>query len=267
MGSELTSWALDLDGVIWRGSETVPGAPEAVARLRAVGAPIAFVTNSAQRTAAQVADKLASHGIADSHDEVITAAMAAAELIGAGPRVLAIGGDGLTDALQQAGSEVVDAVGLSGDQLRTVGPVDVVAVGITERFDYPLLAAAMQAIGQGARFVATNTDATFPAADGLRPGNGALVAAVATASGCQPEVAGKPHRPIADLVQRHLGPNGIMVGDRPDTDGVFAAAVGYQFALVLTGVTGPEDLPVEPEPAVVAPSLLALVERHLGETG
>ena len=81
MGRELTGWALDLDGVIWRGSETVPGAPAAVARLRSAGVPIAFVTNSAQRTPAQVADKLASHGIPDAESEVITAAVAATTMV------------------------------------------------------------------------------------------------------------------------------------------------------------------------------------------
>jgi len=265
MGSELTSWALDLDGVIWRGTETVAGSPQAVAQLRAAGLPIAFVTNSAQRTPAQVAEKLAAHGIPDAEHEVITAAMAAAEMVEPGSRVLVIGGDGLRDALHTSGADVVDAVTCSEQELRSLGPVDVVMVGITERFDYRLLTAAMRAIDRGARFVATNTDATFPAADGLLPGNGAIVAAVATATNREPEVAGKPHQPIANLVHRHLGHDGVMVGDRPDTDGVFADVVGYRFALVLTGVTGESDLPVTPSPSVVAPSLLALVEQHLGE--
>jgi HAD superfamily hydrolase (TIGR01450 family) len=264
VGSELTSWALDLDGVIWRGTETVAGAPEAVKHLRSAGVPVAFVTNSAQRTPSQVAEKLAAHGIPDSEADVITAAMAAAELVSAGQRVLAIGSDGLTVALAGAGAEVVDAARLSPSQLALVGTVDAVAVGITEQFNYSLLAAAMRAIGNGARFIATNTDATFPAADGLLPGNGALVAAVETASGCVPEIAGKPFEPIAALVRARLGSDGLMVGDRPDTDGVFAETLGYQFGLVLTGVTSEDDLPVSPQPAYVAASLLALVEDTLG---
>ena len=100
MGRELTGWALDLDGVIWRGTETVPGAPAAVARLRAAGVPIAFVTNSAQRTPAQVADKLASHGIPDAESDVITAAVAATTMVDPGDRVLAIGSDGVFEALR-----------------------------------------------------------------------------------------------------------------------------------------------------------------------
>ena len=239
--------------MIWRGTETVPGAPEAVAALRSAGHPIAFVTNSAQRTPVQVAAKLASHGIPDAEDLVVTAAMAAAEMVEPGARALAIGSDGLLEALRARDVELVDD-----------GPADVVVLGISLRFDYDAMTRAMQAIHGGARFIATNTDATFPDADGgLLPGNGALVAAVATAGGVTPDVAGKPHEPIAALVRERLGSSGVMVGDRPETDGLFATAVGYDFALVLTGVVGPDDLPVEPSPRFVADDLLALVNERI----
>ena len=117
----------------------------------------------------------------------------------------------------------------------------------------------MRAIRSGARFVATNDDATFPDADGLLPGNGALVAAIAASAEQPPEIAGKPHAPIASLVRDRLGDVGIMVGDRPETDGLFATSVGYDFALVLTGVVGADDLPVEPTPRFVADDLATLV--------
>ncbi len=251
MGDRLTAWALDLDGVIWRGSADVPGAAEAVARLRERGEAVAFVTNSAYRTPDQVAEKLASHGVPDARPEVITAAMAAAAMVEPGERVLTIGSTGLTEAITERGALSVDT-----------GPVDVVAVGISFEFDYDALTQAMNAIGEGARFIATNTDPTYPVAEGLLPGNGALVAAVATASGVEPEVAGKPHEPIATLVRELLGPAGIMVGDRPDTDGRFARSLGYEFGLVFSGVTSPSDLPVSPEPDHQAGDLLALVRRH-----
>ncbi len=254
MGRQLTGWALDLDGVIWRGTETVPGSPEAVARLRAAGIPIAFVTNSAQRTPAQVAAKLATHGIPDADDEVITAAMAAATLVGPGERVLAIGTDGVHEALSGVGAEVVRQ-----------GPADAVVMGIDQAFDYDAMTRAMHAIDAGARFIATNTDSTFPTADGLVPGNGALVASVATATGRAPEVAGKPHEPIAALVRARLGADGVMIGDRPETDGRFADAVGYRFGLVLSGVTGPDDLPVDPAPELTATDLAAMVDRVLAD--
>lgn len=252
MGSQLSGWALDLDGVIWRSTETVPGSPEAVARLRAAGIPIAFVTNSAQRTPAQVADKLAHHGIPDAEPEVITAAQAAATMVEAGERVVAIGSDGVIEALRARGVELVHT-----------GPADAVVMGITQSFDYDMMTRAMQAIERGARFIATNTDSTFPTADGLVPGNGALVASVATATGAEPEIAGKPHETIGGLVRAQLGDEGLMVGDRADTDGLFAEAVGYGFALVFSGVTSEADLPVQPDPVHTAPDLATLVDQLL----
>lgn len=240
--------------MVWRGTETVPGSPDAVARLRAAGIPIAFVTNSAQRTPAQVAEKLAHHGIPDAEREVITAAMAAATLVRAGERVLAVGTDGVRHALADAGVEIVHD-----------GPADAVVMGIDQTFDYDAMTRAMHAIDGGARFIATNTDSTFPTADGLVPGNGALVASVATATGRVPEVAGKPHEPIAALVRARLGADGVMVGDRPETDGLFAAAVGYRFGLVFSGVTQRADLPVEPTPDHTAADLATMVDLALAD--
>lgn len=250
-----SAWALDLDGVIWRGTETVPGAPEAVARLRDEGARVAFVTNSSARTPKQVAEKLASHGIPDAEELVITSAMAAAALVEPGERVLALGGDGVIEALSERGADVIDdrVSGFADGDIATV------VVGIRTDFDYAMLTAGMRAIHAGARLVATNDDPTFPDAVGLLPGNGALVAAVATAGGVVPTIAGKPHPPIVRMVLDHLGDDGIVIGDRPDTDGELAAALGYRFGLVLSGVVDAVDLPVDPVPDVVAADLAALV--------
>lgn len=219
--------------------------------MRDAGIPIAFVTNSAMRTPAQVAEKLAYHGIDDAESEVITAAMAAATMIEPGERVVAVGSDGLTAALTEAGAEVVPE-----------GPADAVVVGITMNFDYRDMTRAMRAIDGGARFIATNTDTTYPSHDGLLPGNGALVGSIAIATSVEPRVAGKPHDPIAALVRDRLGDVGIMVGDRPDTDGLFAEAVGYEFGLVLSGVTTRADLPVIPAPVMIADDLLSLFEQR-----
>ena len=93
--------------------------------------------------------------------------------------------------------------------------------------------------------------------------NGALIASVAVASGVEPTIAGKPHPPIVELVRRRFGDRGLVIGDRPDTDGAFAAALGWDFALVLSGVTTAGDLPVAPAPAFVADDLAALVGRLL----
>lgn len=248
----MLAWAIDLDGVVWRGDETVPGAPEAIARLREAGAPLAFVTNSALRTPEQVGEKLACHGVPDAAGLVVSSAMAAAWLIEPGERVLMVGSDGLRGAIESRRAEVVPE-----------GPADAVIVGLTHSFNYDDMRRAMTAIRAGARFIATNDDSTFPDADRLLPGNGAIVAAVATAAGAEPIIAGKPHETIAAMVRERLGTEGVMVGDRPETDGLFARALGYRFGLVLTGVTTADDLPVEPAPDHVHADLAALVDDAL----
>jgi ribonucleotide monophosphatase NagD (HAD superfamily) len=121
----------------------------------------------------------------------------------------------------------------------------------------------MQAIRAGARFIATNEDATYPTPDGPIPGCGSLVAAFAAASGVAPIVAGKPHEPMAAVVQRVLGstPGDIMVGDRPDTDGLFASRLGCRFGLVMSGVTTVEDLPVHPTPNIITADFAVMVDQ------
>lgn len=248
----MDAFALDLDGVVWLADDPIPGAADAVARLRAAGVPVAFVTNNSAVPVGEVAAKLARHGI-DPGDGVVTSAQAAAGLVEPGERALVCGGPGVAEALGARGAEVVRD-----------GDADVVVVGFHRDFDYERLRIAATAVRRGARLVATNDDATYPTPEGPIPGGGAIVAAVATGSGVAPIVAGKPHEPMAALVRQHLGRSGVMVGDRPDTDGRFARALGYRFALVLSGVTRPDDLPVEPAPDLVAPDLAAVVDDLLG---
>ncbi|MFN8037987.1 MAG: HAD-IIA family hydrolase [Acidimicrobiales bacterium] len=248
----MDAFALDLDGVVWLADDPIPGAAAAVARLRAAGAPVAFVTNNSSVPVAEVAAKLARHGI-DPGDDVVTSAQAAAALVAPGERALVCGGPGVVEALEARGAEVVRD-----------GDADVVVVGFHRDFDYERLRVAATAVRRGARLLATNDDATYPTPDGPIPGGGAIVAAVATGSGVAPIVAGKPHEPMAALVRQRLGVPGVMVGDRLDTDGRFAGALGYRFALVLSGVTRADDLPVTPEPDLVAPDLSAVVDRLLG---
>jgi 4-nitrophenyl phosphatase len=153
------------------------------------------------------------------------------------------------EALEVGGFEVVDD-----------GPADAVVVGFTRAFDFDHLARAADIVRAGALLVATNLDATYPAAHGLLPGAGSLVASVATASGTAPEVAGKPAPATAAFVRARLGDDGLVIGDRPSTDGALAAALGWPFALVLSGVAGTpgeEGVP-DPPPAFVAADLAAL---------
>ncbi len=259
----MTTWALDLDGVIWHGTMPIPGSAEAVGELRSAGFDVVFVTNNSFSTIAQQEAKLGSFGI-DASGSVITSAQAAASLVDADERVLVLGGPGVVEAVGARGAEIVDHADLDdGESAVRRAAIDTVVVGLDWALDYHRLAAAVQAVLAGARFVATNTDATYPSERGLLPGAGALVAAVAAATGRDPVVAGKPEGPAADLVRSRFGATGVMVGDRPETDGSFAVALGYEFALVLSGVTASAD-GVVPVPAVVAPDLRALVSARLG---
>ena len=245
------AWALDLDGVIWRGDDPIDGSAAAVERLRAAGEDVVFVTNNASQPVETVEAKLGSMGIPAAGD-VVTSAQAGASLVAPEETVLVVGGPGVADAVRQQGNAVVED-----------GAADVVVVGFDPDFDITRLRAATRAIHGGARLIATNDDPTYPTADGIDPGGGALVAAVATAGGLEPLVAGKPHQPMADLIRDRVGPAGVMVGDRPSTDGAFAKTLGYEFALVLSGVVAAADLPVDPAPDHVGADLATVVSDLL----
>lgn len=259
-------WVLDLDGVVWLGDEPLPGAADAVARLRAAGERVLFATNNSfARVAAQEA-KLAGFGI-PAEGDVVTSAMAAAQLVEPGERALVCGGPGVIEALDGRGVEVIGRTA-EGAGEPADGPVDVVVVGFHRDFDFEGLRRAVGAVQRGARLLATNDDATYPTPAGLIPGGGSLLAAVAYAAGVDPVIAGKPHPPMAEAIHAVAGEHdstaGVMVGDRPSTDGAFAKTLGYRFALVLSGVTSAGDLPVHPAPDVVAPDLAALVALVVG---
>ena len=239
-------FALDLDGVVWLADEPIPGSAEAVARLQASGEEVVFVTNNSSQPVAEVEAKLSALGI-PATGAVVTSAMAAATLVDAGERVLVCAGPGVVEALERRGAVPVRD-----------GDADAVLVGFHRDFDYERLRIAARAVRRGARLLATNDDATYPTPEGPVPGGGAILAAVATATGATPIVAGKPHPPMAELVRARLGGDGVMVGDRPDTDGRFARVLGYRFALVHTGVT-PAGVDVDPRPDIEAPDLRRLV--------
>jgi HAD superfamily hydrolase (TIGR01450 family) len=245
----VATWALDLDGVLWRGEVPIPGAPDAVARLRARVERVVFLTNNAAPTIAEHLAKLERIGVATGPEDLLTSAQAAATMLEPGSTALACAGPGVREALGSRGVRIVEA-----------GPADAVVVGWHREFDFSRLARAADAVRAGARLVGTNEDATFPTPDGLLPGAGALLAAVAYASGATPEVAGKPHAPMRRLVAERVGSVATVVGDRPSTDGALARALGARFALVLSGVTGERELDgLEPAPDAVAPDLAALV--------
>ncbi len=241
-------WVLDLDGVVWRGGEVVAGSPDAVQILRDRGEEVVFATNNSSAPVDEQEEKLAAMGI-DAAGAVVTSAQAAATMIEPGERVHVVGGPGLRAEVVDRGCDIVDDV-----------ECDVVVSGLARDLDYEMIRIAGLAIRAGARWILTNSDPTFPTPHGLEPGAGSIGAAIAAASGRAPEVAGKPERAMVGLVRARLGSEGTVVGDRPDTDGRFALALGYRFGLVLSGVTAATDLPVEPRPWATAEDLLALVE-------
>lgn len=254
------TWVLDCDGVVWLMDEAIPGATEAVGILRSSGARVVFVTNNSFPRRSDHVAKLDRLGIATDPADVLTSAMAAACLLEPGERALVIGGPGIVEELEARGVEVH----LAGTGAGTRPVPDAVVVGVDQGFDYAKLAEATTALRSGARLIGTNDDSTYPTPNGVVPGAGSLLAAVATAGGKTAEIAGKPYLPTADLVHREVGAVRIVVGDRPSTDGLLARQLSSQFGLVLTGVTSSGHGPIDPPPDVEAPDLLTLVRRVLG---
>ncbi|HUE60115.1 MAG TPA: HAD-IIA family hydrolase [Acidimicrobiales bacterium] len=246
-------WVLDLDGVVWLAGTPIPGSASAIERLHAAGHRVAFVTNNSTPRVAEHVERLAHAGVQAGADELVTSAQAAASILEPGARAACIAGGGVREALEQRGVSVVAPIELP----------EAVVVGRTLSLDFQELSDAASAIRSGARFIATNTDATFPTPHGLEPGAGALVAFLEVASGQKPETAGKPGKPMSELLKARFGEVGIVVGDRPDTDGLFARRLGAKFALVLSGVTRESDLPVDPAPDLLGGDLQTVVALQL----
>ncbi|MGO9197948.1 MAG: HAD-IIA family hydrolase [Acidimicrobiales bacterium] len=253
------AWVLDCDGVIWLADEAIEGASEAVARLREAGERVIFLTNNSWPRVDSHVEKLVGMGIRATPEDVVTSSMAAARLVEPGERVLVLGGPGLHDELKARGAELIEPG--EGDP----NSIESVVVGMDVGFNYARLSAATTALREAsARLIATNEDATFPTSRGLLPGAGSVVAAVATAGGVSPIVAGKPYQPVAEVLRDRVGKVSMMVGDRPSTDGRMARLLGVPFGLVLTGVTPAGHGLLDPAPDVEASDLRALVEVVLG---
>lgn len=244
---------VDLDGVVYRGRQAVPHAVES---LRGFVGRVLYVTNNASRTPEAVAAQLAGYGLPVGADDVVTSAQAAAAhlatLVGPGARILVTGGDGLVQAVTERGLRIV----------ASAQEADAVVQGYSPDLAWRDLAEASYAVARGIPWVASNTDMSVPTARGIAPGNGTLVAAVAAATGRQPVVTGKPHRPIMELARsRARVKRPLVIGDRLDTDIAAARAAGMDSLLVLTGVSAWQDLlglPPDDLPTRVAPDLRVL---------
>ncbi len=252
---------LDLDGVVYLGEEPIDGVPAALEQARAAGMRLAFVTNNASRTPAQVAELLGRVGVPAQAEEVVTSAQAAAHYLAdrlpAGSRVLVLGTTGLVEAITERGLVPV----FSADE----DPAAVVQ-GFFPDVSWPSLSEGAVAIRRGAFWLATNLDSTVPSSRGPLPGNGSLVAALRHATGVTPAATGKPdpsmHR---ESVERSESQTPIVVGDRLDTDIEGASRVGCPSLLVLTGVTTAAGLLVAPpqhRPSYLGRDVSALLEPH-----
>ncbi|MGN6576131.1 MAG: HAD-IIA family hydrolase [Nocardioides sp.] len=262
-GSDTPLWEsydvamLDLDGVVYIGPEAVPGAPEHLAHAAAAGMRLAYVTNNAARPPSVVAAHLRELGIEAVADDVVTSAQAAARLLvercPSGSPVFVIGGAGLFEALNEQGLRPVQ----SWDE----GPVAVVS-GFSRDLTWGTVIDGALLVRDGLPWVASNTDMSVPTQHGSGPGNGVLVETVASFSGRTPVVAGKPQATLfEETLQRVGGTRPLVVGDRLDTDIEGAVNAGYDSLLVMTGVTGLEELVAAPEklrPTYVSADLAGL---------
>lgn len=251
----------DLDGVVWLAHVPIEGSVEAISFARSRGIRVLFVTNNSFSTLDQQVEALARIGIAAGGD-VVTSAMSVRTVISPGWRVMVCGGEGLIEEVERAGATVV----VPYLQRRDRRQFDAVVVGFHRQFDYEVLSDALTAVRGGARLIGSNEDPTYPTPDGPIPGGGAILAAIAKASGRTPIVTGKPHGAMAALVREMCGDvtadEMVMIGDRADTDGQFARTVGCRFGLVLSGVTSsPHDSGAD----LVAPNLREMVGALTGQ--
>ncbi len=253
----------DMDGVIYVGTRPLPGVQEAIDYLTLTGRTFLFVTNNASLTPEQFVERLAGIDIHVRPEQVLGSAEATASWLAAqvadhgwprGP-VIVVGQDGLNVALQKNGFE-----------LTTDPNVATYAVaGINFKLTYAELANATLAIRGGAKFIGTNSDATYPSERGPLPGAGSILALLATASGQQPLVIGKPNRGMFDQALARLkltADQTLMVGDRYETDIAGATRLGLWTAGVLTGISTRADFErASPPPDLIADDLPDLIDR------
>lgn len=237
----------DLDGVVYRGPSAVPHAVEA---LQDCPLQVLYATNNASRPPETVAAHLRDLGLKAVADDVVTSSQAGAHYLAgrlpAGSAVLAVGGEGVAQALSERGLTATRAADAGPG---SEGGFAAVLQGYGAKVTAADLAEAAYAVQHGALWVATNTDPTLPTDRGTAPGNGSLVAAVAQATGQEPTVVGKPHGTLYLLCAErvHHDPRQLLaVGDRLDTDIAGAVETGMDSALVLTGVDTPASLATAP---------------------
>ena len=250
-------YVFDLDGTIYLGDRLLPGAADALARIRRSGSRAVFLTNNPTSLPADYAAKLTRLGIPVEPPEIVSSSDALLGYLGrnaAGTRILAVAEPLLVGLLRDNGFEVTDEP----------HEADVVVVSFDRTFDYAKFTAAYKAVRNGARIVATNPDPYCPTPDGGIPDCGAILAAIEVATGAVAEaIVGKPSEHMATTVVERLGLSAgdtLLVGDRLLTDVRMARRAGMHAALVLTGATTSEDLAAsEDTPDYVISDLTQLI--------
>jgi NagD protein len=231
----IRSWLMDMDGVLVREENPIPGAGEFIARLRSLEVPFLILTNNSIYTRRDLAARLRTSGLEVPEDAIWTSALATARFLDdqrPGGSAFVIGEAGLTTALHQAGYTLTD---------RTP---DYVVLGETRTYSFERITTAIRLIASGARFIATNPDATGPAPDGPLPATGAVAALISRATAVEPYFVGKPNplmmRSALNAIDAHSETT-AMIGDRMDTDIVAGLEAGMETILVLTGLTTREQ--------------------------
>jgi 5'-nucleotidase len=232
---EIRSWLMDMDGVLVREEHAVPGADAFLARLAELGTPFLVLTNNSIYTRRDLAARLSASGLDVPEESIWTSALATAHFLAdqrPGGSAYVIGEAGLTTALHQAGYTLTER------------DPDYVVLGETRTYSFERITQAIRLVATGARFIATNPDATGPSPDGPLPATGSVAALISRATGIAPYFVGKPNplmmRSALNAIDAHSETT-AMVGDRMDTDVVAGLEAGLETILVLTGVTAREQ--------------------------
>jgi NagD protein len=232
---EIRSWLMDMDGVLMREEQAIPGADRFIARLRELGMPFLVLTNNSIYTRRDLAARLAASGLRVPEDALWTSALATARFLEdqrPDGSAFVIGEAGLTTALHDAGYTLAERA------------PDYVVLGETRTYSFERITRAIRLIAGGARFIATNPDATGPTPEGPLPATGSVAALISRATGVEPYFVGKPNplmmRSALNALDAHSETT-AMVGDRMDTDIVSGLEAGMETVLVLTGLTTREE--------------------------
>jgi phosphoglycolate/pyridoxal phosphate phosphatase family enzyme len=281
---------VDLDGVLYRGAEPVPGVGAVLAARAALGDDVVYVTNNSMWHHAEYVERIEGMGAPATADRIVSSPRATAlYLRDQHPEirhVLTVGARGMDRELEEAGfrvsraghvGELIRGEGIEGTDggngWEAAGRPDAVVVGLDPHIDYLRLTVATDCIRAGALFIATNRDPVYPTERALRPGAGSIVAAVEAASGVTPISIGKPERYLLEEAARAVGrepTEAIMIGDGLGTDIAAALAVGARSVLMLTGVTTREVVEAAPpdrHPTAIAADaaeLASILERLAG---